>query len=207
MRRAVTFGVMVLAQLAPAAAAEDTLQDLLRCSQIPDPGQRLGCYDNLMPKLRAQRAAAPSELSKDDQISLFGLNLSNLFGSSRQTTPQQFGEESVPPPRAPLTPTVPGASAVSSAQGAIAQPSAPVRVTPIDRISAGVTEYSMTPLGRFVVFLDNGQVWRQLDGDTGRPLFRRNAADNSVTISRGALGSYNLQLNGTNASFKVTRLK
>ena len=183
-----------------AVAADDTLQALVRCSQIAESAQRLACYDDVMPKVRAALAPTPSDVSKDDQVSLFGLNLSNIFGPARQTTPQQFGEDRVPPPQPPAAPKAPGGQA-------IVEPVAPARAQPIDRISAAVSDYSVTPLGRFVVFLDNGQVWRQVDGDTGRAPFRRAAAENKVSISRGAFGSYNLQLNDANALFKVTRVK
>ena len=193
----------------PAMAAVDTMQALVKCSQIADAGQRLTCYDGVMPKVRAELAPAPQDLSKDDQVSLFGLNLSDIFGPARQATPQQFGQERVKEPQAPAAaaPVGPTAPTAPPAQVAIAQPAAPARPQPVERISAAVTDYSLTPIGRFVVFLDNGQVWRQLDADTTRALFKRAAADNKVTISRGAFGSYNLQLNESNALFKVTRVK
>jgi hypothetical protein len=77
----------------------------------------------------------------------------------------------------------------------------------VDSITAGVMEYSFNPFGRFVVFLDNGQIWRQLDADTGRATFGNPPSGNMVTISRGAFGSYNLRLAGQNALFKVRRVK
>jgi hypothetical protein len=55
------------------------------------------------------------------------------------------------------------------------------------------------------VFLEGGQVWRQLEADSGRANFRRSG--NTVTISRGLIGSYNMQINGSNAVFKVKRVK
>jgi hypothetical protein len=76
----------------------------------------------------------------------------------------------------------------------------------IDSISAGVSDYALNPFGRFVVFLDNGQIWQQAQGDTSVAHFKK-SGPNSVTISRGILGSYNLQVNGNAAVFKVTRLK
>ena len=74
-------------------------------------------------------------------------------------------------------------------------------------ITGTVTELSLTPFGRFVVTLDNGQIWRQLDADTARFVPPGNLAQASVTISRGALGSYNLQFAGQNGLYKVRRLK
>ena len=79
--------------------------------------------------------------------------------------------------------------------------------TELESISAGVSDYAYTPLGKFIVFLDNGQVWRQIPGDADRAMFRKTAKDNAVTISRGFVGSYNMTINGSAKVFKVTRVK
>jgi hypothetical protein len=57
------------------------------------------------------------------------------------------------------------------------------------------------------VFLDNGQVWRQMQGDADRAHFRPKAKDNKVIISRGSLGSYNITINDSPKLYKVTRVK
>jgi hypothetical protein len=74
-------------------------------------------------------------------------------------------------------------------------------------ISAHVGEILLTPFGRFVLVLDNGEEWRQLDGDSARLAPGRTPAGAAVTISRGALGSYNLEFVGQNALYKVRRTK
>lgn len=76
-----------------------------------------------------------------------------------------------------------------------------------DSITAMVNQLSLTPFGRFVLALDNGQIWRQLDADSARFVPSGNSASASVTISRGLLGSYNLQFVGQNALYKVRRVK
>ena len=58
--------------------------------------------------------------------------------------------------------------------------------------------------GVWIFTLDNGQVWRQLEGDT-TVLPRTESA--TVRISRGALGSYDLNVVGRNASYRVMRLQ
>ena len=77
----------------------------------------------------------------------------------------------------------------------------------VDSISATLTDYSFTPFHKFIIFLNNGQVWRQIQGDSEIAHFSRAAADNTVTIERGTLGSYNLRINDSNKVFKVTRVK
>lgn len=181
---------------APASPAE-VLRALSGCAGIADSGARLACYDNLAPQVKAALAAAPSAVAakapptEEEQRSWFGFDMGGLFGSSpaQQTTPQQFGAENTeaakeardnPPPGGPQ---------------------------PIDSISAKLTEYAFNPFGKFVVFLDNGQVWKQIQGDSDHAHFQRNPAENTVTISRGFIGSYNLTINDSNKIYKVTRLK
>jgi hypothetical protein len=56
-----------------------------------------------------------------------------------------------------------------------------------------------------VVFLDNGQIWQQLQGESEHANFSRSG--DTVTISRGFIGSYNLQINDSHKVFKVKRIK
>jgi hypothetical protein len=82
----------------------------------------------------------------------------------------------------------------------------PPPVEELRSISATVIEFARTQRGKALFVLDNGQVWRQLDADSsdishlpGRPP--------KVTIERGALGSYNLSIEGSNGTVKVNRLR
>lgn len=178
---------------ATASPRDDVLKALEKCAAVADDRARLACYDALVRPARAalarppepQEATAPP--TKEEQQSWFGFDLSGLFGSSprQQTTPQQFGSENMPATK----------EKVEKAQ------------EEVDSITAGVTEYAYTPFGKFIVFLDNGQVWRQLQGDADRATFRKNPKDNKVTISRGFIGSYNLHINDSNKLFKVERVK
>lgn len=84
----------------------------------------------------------------------------------------------------------------------------PVAVAPeMEQVSANVVEFSRTARGRAIFVLDNGQKWRQIDGDDaqvaeplpGEPQLR-------VTIAKGLFGSYNLTIEGRNGSVKVRRV-
>ena len=77
----------------------------------------------------------------------------------------------------------------------------------ITEITATVLEFAKNPRGKSVFILDNGQVWRQLDADS--TVVRDPAPDTKmkVTIETGALGSYNLSIEGRNGLIKVSRLK
>ena len=172
-----------------ASERDTVLEAMGRCAAIADGQQRLACYDKVAPRLKQALATPPTSLdhepTKSEQESWFGFDIGDLFGggSAAPTTPEQFGKERT-------------------------QEHKEVREREeIDSISAGVTEVAFTPFGQFIVFLDNGQVWRQLQGEPERAHFRSNAKENRITISRGALGSYNLKLNDSVKIYKVTRVK
>lgn len=68
-------------------------------------------------------------------------------------------------------------------------------------ISAHITGLSLTPSGRATFTLDNGQVWREVE--SGGDLLAK--LGDSVSISRGALRSYWMQLK-SGRGCKVTRI-
>jgi hypothetical protein len=174
---------------ASAGPRDDVLEALGHCAAVAEGQSRLACYDRLAPRLKQAIATPPSSLdhepTKTEQESWFGFDIGSLFGggSSAPTSPDQFGRE-----RTAESQAIRGREE-------------------IDSISGKVTEVAYTAFGQFIVFLDNGQVWRQLQGDSERAHFRSDTKANTVTISRGALGSYNLILNDSGKIFKVTRVK
>ncbi len=182
---AVTGLIAVAAIPASAATPREMLDLLSKCADISDATQRLACYDQLAPQLRETVASTkkPAERTEEDKVSLFGFDFGGIFSSpGGPTTPEEFGKNQMPP--------------TAAEEGQV-----------LDSVSAGVTDYAMTPFGKFIVFLDNGQVWRQLDSDTGTAHFENAAKDNKVVISRGLLGSYNLKINDSNQTYKVKRIK
>jgi hypothetical protein len=190
---ALCLGITVAASAGPR---EDALQAVAKCAGLADDHARLACYDAAAPKVK-DALSAPSEpqvaQTPKEQESWFGLP--NIFGGNGrppQTTPQQFGNESLPKP--PPPPPKPG------------EPPPPPPPPEIDSISAAVSDYAFHLDGRFTVFLDNGQIWQQLPGDTDKARFKKNGP-NKVVISRGFLGSYNLVLNDEGSGFKVKRIK
>jgi hypothetical protein len=198
LRKVAAAAALMLAAVAPALAdpRDDALAAVAKCTSLTDDRARLACFDAAVPDVKAALAApAPqvAETPKQEEESWFGLP--SIFGGGGrppQTTPQQFGNEYLPPPPPPKP--EPG------------QPAPPPPPEAIDSITAGVSDYAFNPYGRFTVFLDNGQIWQQLPGDTDQAHFKKGGA-NKVTISRGAFGSYGLQVNDLNESFKVKRLK
>jgi hypothetical protein len=69
-----------------------------------------------------------------------------------------------------------------------------------------VASYHHVPYERLVVTFENGQVWRQIKGDTNRirvNLDRNQTAD----IRESSLGGYKLRLNEIRRTIRVERIK
>lgn len=107
--------------------------------------------------------------------------------------------------RAPQMPAAPPRAA-DQVQGFGAEslpPAAPVRVA---RIRSPIQDFSVSPSGHFIVTLGNRQVWRQTESDNVLAHFHRGRTL-SATVSRGALGSYNLVFNDRRVVYKVVRIR
>jgi len=89
--------------------------------------------------------------------------------------------------------------------GKLAQESRPGEE--ITEITATVLEFAKTLRGKAVFILDNGQVWRQLDADGTEVRDPPPGTKMKVTIETGAMGSYNLTVEGRKSLIKVSRLK
>lgn len=197
---------------AVAGPRDDALEAVAKCASLADAHARLACYDAAAPAVKSALAApsaapetatASAQPAPKEQESSFGLP--DLFGGRpAQTTPQQFGSETVPKPPPPPKPAPPSAAAVAA--NAPQPPPTPPEPEELDSITADVTDYAFHLDGRFIVFLANGQIWQQIEGDTDKAHFKK-GAPNKVTISRGAFGSYGLQLNDLAKAYKVKRLK
>ncbi len=83
----------------------------------------------------------------------------------------------------------------------------PPRPDEITQIRATVLELAKTARGRAVFILDNGQTWRQIDGDDTDVREPPPGKTIKVTIATGIFNSYSLTIEGRNGLIKVRRLK
>jgi len=83
----------------------------------------------------------------------------------------------------------------------------PPRPPEVDQVVATVRELSKSVRGRALFVLDNGQTWRQLEGDDVQVLEPPPGTTLKVTIVRGAFGSYNLAIEGRNGMVRVRRVE
>ena len=77
----------------------------------------------------------------------------------------------------------------------------------VDHIESRMTSYTFDKFGIFTVALANGQVWRQVPGDTSYAYWKKPAASYTAHISHGFLGSYNLEVPNNPGMFKVRRVQ
>ena len=104
------------------------------------------------------------------------------------------------PPDAPPGPE--GTSAAVSEFGA-----EQIEAPPIDYLEARLVGDFKGWTGKTVFTLDNGQVWRQTNNYIQDYTPRDPVPAAKVTISRGLMGSYNLQVEGVKRIVQVKRVK
>ncbi|HXZ67405.1 MAG TPA: hypothetical protein VEH07_02350 [Alphaproteobacteria bacterium] len=220
----IAIALSLAAGTALADSKDDVLQAMIKCADTSSKKARLKCFDAASPALRALyprspeaapatpvasgapaapsipapataaaatpaapvSAVASAQPTPEQQKSWFGLHLG--AHKQRQTEPAQFGGETV-------------SKETKAAEG---MPEPPKE---IDEISATLTDYAKTSFGKIIVFLDNGQVWRQAESDSGSVLFKSKPGDNKVVISRGPFNSYSMIVNKGGALIKVQRIK
>jgi hypothetical protein len=173
-----TMMIAALALLAAPAAAQDGIRAQLgSCLAIPGVLQRLACYDSV---------------AKGNGI----------------TTPARAPVAAAPmaapmPPRTALNAAqAPRATSATEGFGAERLPQAQAARRAVEEITSPITDLTYSITGKFTVTLANGQ---QKEGDVAAKFYRK--SDQTATISRGTLGSYNMVINGSGAYYKVSRVR
>jgi hypothetical protein len=129
----------------------------------------------------------------------------NCYYASAQPVRAQLGLS--PAPQAPAIMAGPAQAAPRPALPSRAASSQVERSGPVQTQGwLQLASYSFNRYGIFTISLSNGQQWRQLSGDTSLAHWTKPAAQYSVRISRGALGSLNLKIKGDATAYKVERV-
>lgn len=181
-------GSLLLTVPAQADAARDALSAIAKCAEITDAAERLQCFDTAVGGAKTvlaapepapvQQAAVQAEKATAQAEEEEG-GVLGWFGLSRPVTKKEdFGKPPVP--------------------------AGPKEIT---EISAGVLEFAKNAFGKSIFILDNGQVWKQVDGDTTEVKDPRRGEQMQVTIETAMLGSYNLRVKGQKGFVKVRRVK
>lgn len=83
-----------------------------------------------------------------------------------------------------------------------AWPSLAARQTIVSRM----IKYSFDSQGIFTVTLENGQTWRQIDGDSRNAFWKKPADTYLVTIRHGMSGSFILTVRDESRVYRVHRI-
>jgi len=151
-----------------------------KCADIAGAAERLQCFDAAVAAANTPSSPKSSVAETETEDEGGVLSWFGLSKSKPTTKPEDFGK-----------------------------PPEPVREGPkeITEISAGVIELARSAHGRAIFILDNGQVWKQIDGDETRVPQLPESKPIRVTIEKALLGSYALTVEGRSFMVKVRRLK
>lgn len=211
---------------------QSVLSTATRCSIIADSHQWLDCFYGSAQQMREALKLAPApgtqiELTQNPptggsiydagtRVSILtaAVNCGNLnddrkwlncYYASGDPMRMKLGLQPFSPNRTAnalpggLDPRSPDGLTASSIQSS-KQSNVPTRFP----VFSSVKSYSLDQRGMLTVVLTNGQMWRQISGDTN--YVGQLHVDAAVTISRGAIGSYNLRIDRHPQYFKVRRL-
>jgi hypothetical protein len=170
-----SFAAWLLVSAAAQAASSDAVQ---RCAGIADDRARLACYDSLFGRPAAPEPAVASSVAE-----------APAAGAAAATA-------AVAPAAAPSNPAAD--FGLSEAAKRAREPEQSREQFP-DSVTGTIAKIGRKPAGEFVVTLENGQVWTQLQVDVRA----RVAVGDTVTIKKAALGSYML----VTASRYATRVR
>lgn len=160
---ALAAGIAALAVAGAAPAADGPkgraaqLQAIVDCRAVPDPTERLACFD--------AAAASLDEAEKKGDVVVVDK------GQVREARRAAFGFDFHMP------------SFMTAGE-------APEQ---LDRITATVASARRDPRGRWVIKLEDGAVWRQVDD---KSLFKDPKAGSTVEIRTAAMGSYFMKVDG-----------
>lgn len=211
--------VLLLLQPAVARARDEVISGVFRCAAIGDTRLWLDCFYGAAQPLRAELQMQPvspeqarlavspptggpvGDMTARYQVTTAVMGCNSL-SDSRDWLDCYYG--AAQPVRAQLgLSRAPQAHPQAPPNGPILRAGAPIVSHNGSSGWSRMTAYSFNRYGIFTVTLANGQVWRQLSGDTDLAHWTKPAGSYAAQIVRGALGSFNLKVKGGSQTFKV----
>jgi predicted nucleic acid-binding Zn-ribbon protein len=171
-----------LANAANAANADVPDGDIARCAGIVADAQRLACYDAIAERIStaagivAERRAAAEEAARAAAAEAEAAARRAAEEAAAKKV-EQFGAET------------------TAQRDRLSEDK-------LSELGAKVSEVLTDRYGMYVLLLDNGQLWKQLDGK----LLTVRVGDD-VVLERGSLGGYNLKIPRQKRQVRAKRLK
>jgi hypothetical protein len=195
MHKVVLAALVAGSALAPlpvlADAREDVVNGMTRCAGLTDDHQWLDCYYGAAQPMRAWLGLSPAPQSQLKLLQMQSAPAAAPAGAvALPATVTRAAVRTGPPPppkRSGIFDVFGGSEVVSNAP---------------------VASYQVTAKG-FIVTLPDGQVWKQTEDDASKlPVdWHDPASSMRVTITQGAMHSFNLVMGDENHHHKVTRIK
>jgi hypothetical protein len=176
-RVAVALAMLALAGTAEAGTREDVLSRIARCGAITDDHTWLNCLYGAAQPMRSQLGLPPAPSTQ-----------TSLVPAASAASPR-------------FSAPVPAANAPQESGGFFS------RLLGGEKVLTDIklTDYYFNPQGFFVVTLANGQIWEQQDGPSVH--WRGPASQYMISISKGAVGSFNLTVADEGVLYKVHRIR
>jgi hypothetical protein len=156
---------------APVLAQSALTDKIKRCAAVENDAERLACYDGAVAavdaeaaKMAAERKAQAEQRKREEQAKAEA-DAKLAAEKTAKDKVDAFGAAGMPSDRRPE-----------------------VKTDSIDELQASITEVFYSPMNQMILVLDNGQMWRQMDG-MSVPAVRNG---DKVVIKKRALSGFRL---------------
>lgn len=167
----------------PMASVDQSVQDVLACRTLSSNLERLTCLDAALPALasafpEAEMTAEEKKEAEERQLEKKKMAAEAAFGQSINQKPIVV-EKSVE--------------------------TATAKTEELQELNSVVSKVEFTNLGKAIIYLENGQIWRQLDSDS-RKIRVKSSLGKQATLKKKLMGSYAIRIS-KGRSIRVRRIK
>ncbi len=178
MKNALIAAALAGAAIFPASAQDDPIETCRK--ESPNDATRILCLENAIRVLTT--------------------------GAEAQTAAVEEEEERAPAAEAQTLEQATGLGAEQVNRRQAAKNKGEAEKNEPEALTAAVTEFAYTSLGDVILFLDNGQIWRQKSSDKNK-LRLSGKRDYTVEVSEGMLSGYRLTVKELKRTILVERIK
>ena len=197
--------LVLMSAWAGQATAADLRADLAQCRGIQSLAQRLQCYDRLVdsqPEINVTSTVVPKQAPKTTQTQPTPRDDQRSTASNKQPLTAQSAP--VKTPALPANDKVKPEELFGKSDVEVKEVvSRELEIKSVDQISSRVTRIQISPSQEYVVYLENGQVWRQKN-KAGK--WRIKVGETAI-ISKAMLGSFLMKSDARKKSVRAERLK
>ena len=177
--------IIAISLFAVSLSGQAATPSLESCAAIEDPVERLACYDTLAGRLPADTAKASDK-------------------APSAVDPVAPKADVIVPAVPAVTPTVPAVEPTPDAEAIFGlEHKQKLGEERPDELQLKWTKKKKDAYGKWIIILENGQVWRQTDSRR----FSFTNSEQRVVISRGLLGSFFMGEPERKGRIRVKRVK